>query len=173
MLWLCLNIHCVATCVSFHLTLFLHTSTTFVHLFYCQVSITCPSVVYLLLTLYSFTTMGDLNVTEKFFTSSDTDNLEVEELLDEDCNHPHVSYLHLVYMFLDQMFDRPIQNAQVKYLMKRVYINMTLLARLLLIWIWTLRFLHPMKLVVWWNWMINMTKCVIPTILSNMSDSLC
>ena len=92
--------------------------------------------------------MGDFNATVKIFTSSDTDNLEVEELLYEDRNHLDVSYLHLVNMFLVQSFDRPIQNAQVKYLMKRVYINTTLLAHLLLIWIWTLRFLHPMKLVV-------------------------
>jgi len=62
-----------------------------VHLFYCQVSITCPSVVYFLLTLYSFTMMGDLNATEKSFTSSDMDDLEVEELLYEYHNHPDVS----------------------------------------------------------------------------------
>ena len=116
--------------------------------------------------------MGDLNATENFFTSSDTDNLEVEELLYKDRNRPDVSYLHLVYMFLVQSFARPIRNAQVEHLMKRVYINTTLLARLLLIRIWTLRFLHPMKLVVWWNWMINMTKCVLFTILSNVPNSL-
>ena len=117
--------------------------------------------------------MGDINATENFFTSSDMDNLEVDELLYEEHDHLDVSYLYLAYMFLVHSFARPIQNAQVKYLMKWVYINTTLLARLLLIWIWTLPFLHPMKLVDWWNWMINMTKCVIPTILSNMSDSLC
>jgi len=108
--------------------------------------------------------MGDVNATEKIFTSSDTDNLEVDELLYEERNHLDVSYLHLVYMFLVHSFARPIQNARVIIVMKRVFINVTLLAHLLLIWIWTLLFL--------WNWMINMTRCVFFTILSNMSDTL-
>ena len=116
--------------------------------------------------------MGDVNATEEIFTSSDTDNLEVEELLYKNHNHLDVSYPHLVNMFLVQSFARPIQNAQVKYPMKQVYINTTLLAHLLLISIWTLQFLHPMKLVVWWNWMSNMTMCVLFTNLSNVSDSL-
>jgi len=122
MLWPCLNILHAATCVTFCLPLFLHTSTTFVHLYYCHVSIPCPSGVYWLLILYSFTMTEVVNGTENF-TAIDTDNLEVEELLSEEPDPMDVSSLPLEYILLSHCFPRYVLNTYAKSVMKQVYIN--------------------------------------------------